>query len=198
MQKLLSERLQSRFEKGSDDWPWCEDILAYDNARLPQALIVSGKQSGQDEMVATGLASLQWLVEKQCSPEGLFAPIGSNGFHPRKAKAARFDQQPLEACATVSACLDAWRVTGEEKWAKEMWRAFTWFLGENHLQSPLYDQTTGGCRDGLHVDRPKENQGAESTLSFLLALVDMGALDNEIRLRDDIPLPMTFSEPART
>lgn len=184
LQRLLSERLLSRFEtNGGDDWPWCEDVLAYDNARLPQALIVSGHQMGHSEMVAAGLAPLRWLVEVQRSKDGMFAPIGSNGFYPRGGTMAQFDQQPIEACATVSACLDAWRVTGDEQWAREMWRAFSWFLGENHLEAALYDPATGGCRDGLHADRPNENQGAESTLSFLLALVEMGALDSEMRLR---------------
>ncbi|MGB5810785.1 MAG: glycosyltransferase family 4 protein [Polyangiales bacterium] len=186
LQKRLSERLLSGFKtEGGGDWPWCEDIVAYDNARLPQALIVSGKQLGHQEMVATGLGSLHWLNELQSSEEGYFAPIGSNGFYPRQAERALFDQQPLEACATVSACLDAWRVTGDEKWAHEMWHAFKWFLGENQLHASLYDPTTGGCRDGLHPDRPNENQGAESTLSFLLALTEMSALDSEMRLRDE-------------
>ena len=186
LQKRLSEQLLSRFESNGDaDWPWCEDILAYDNARLPQALIVSGKQLGHREMVAAGLGSLHWLNEIQSSEEGYFAPIGSNGFYPRQAERALFDQQPLAACATVSACLAAWRVTGDEKWAHEMWHAFKWFLGENQLHASLYDPTTGGCRDGLHPDRPNENQGAESTLSFLLALTDMSALDSEMRLRDE-------------
>ncbi len=186
LQKQLSEQLLSRFQThGADDWPWCEDVIAYDNARLPQALIVSGKQMGNREMVAAGLESLRWLNELQRSEEGYFAPIGSNGFYPRHGERARFDQQPLEACATISACLDAWRVTGDEEWPREMWRAFSWFLGENQLQAPLYDPTTGGCLDGLHPDRPNENQGAESTLSFLIALTEMSALDSEKQLRDE-------------
>lgn len=184
LQRMLSERLLSRFQTdGTAEWPWCEDAVTYDNARLPQALIVSGHQLGHSEMVAAGLASLEWLVELQRSKEGLFSPIGSNGFYPRGAERAHFDQQPLEACATVSACLDAWRVTDDRRWTREMWSAFRWFMGENRLQASLYDPSTGGCRDGLHVDRPNENQGAESTLSFLLALTDMGALDTEMRLR---------------
>jgi hypothetical protein len=199
LQKRLSERLLSRFEtEGGGDWPWCEDIVAYDNARLPQALIVSGNRLGHREMVAAGLGSLEWLNELQRSDEGYFAPIGSNGFYPRHAEKARFDQQPLEACATVSACLDAWRVTGDEKWAHEMWRGFSWFLGENQLRASLYDPTTGGCRDGLHPDRPNENQGAESTLSFLLALTEMGALDSEMRLRDDSAPVLPAGEGARS
>jgi glycosyltransferase involved in cell wall biosynthesis len=198
LQKRLSERLLSRFEtEAGGDWPWCEDILAYDNARMPQALIVSGNQLGHREMVAAGLRSLQWLNELQSSEEGYFAPVGSNGFYPRHAERARFDQQPIEACATVSACLDAWRVTGDEAWADEMWRAFSWFLGENQLHVSLYDPATGGCRDGLHPDRPNENQGAESTLSFLLALTEMGTLDSEIRLREKSAPALPTAEGSR-
>ena len=197
LQKMLAERLLARFQEGgSGEWPWCDDIVTYDNARLPQALIVSGHRLGRDEMIAAGLESLRWLLELQRSEEGLFDPVGSNGFYPRGGERARFDQQPLEACATVSACLEAWRVTGDAQWTREMWRAFGWFMGENQLQGSLYDPTTGGCRDGLERDRLNENQGAESTLSFLLALTDMGALDTEMRLRDEsAPVPATGESP---
>jgi glycosyltransferase involved in cell wall biosynthesis len=186
LQKLLSERLMSMFRtKGSDDWPWCEDSVTYDNARLPQALIVSGSRLRDPEMTATALRSLTWLAEIQRSKEGYFAPIGSNGFYARASEKARFDQQPIEACGMVSACLDAWRFSGDEHWADEMRRAFRWFLGENQLQSSLYDPATGGCHDGLHPERPNENQGAESTLAFLLALTDMNTLESEMCLRDE-------------
>jgi hypothetical protein len=134
-------------------------------------------------MVDVGLAAFDWLTDVQRAADGSYQPIGSNGFYPRGGTRAIFDQQPVEACATVSACLDAWRITGDGKWMNEMWRAFSWFLGENILHTSLYDPTTGGCRDGLHADRANENQGAESTLSFLLALVDMTALEAEVRLR---------------
>lgn len=184
-QKVLAERLLARFQAGHDaQWPWCEELVTYENARLPQALIVSGQLLDQPEMLAAGLRSLEWLTAVQRSEDGYFAPIGSNGFYQRNAERALFDQQPVEACATVSACLDAWRVTGDPKWSSEMRLAFNWFLGENHLQVSLYDPTTGGCRDGLHADRPNENQGAESTLSFLLARADMASLDSEMRLRE--------------
>jgi hypothetical protein len=113
----------------------------------------------------------------QCSEDGYFAPIGSNGFYRRGGRKALYDQQPIEACGMVSACLDAGRVTGDPEWAPQARRAFGWFLGQNHLQQPLYDATTGGCRDGLHADRVNRNQGAESTLSFLLALAEMRSAD---------------------
>jgi hypothetical protein len=128
---------------------------------------------GDDDMTATGLRSLEWLASVQCSSDGHFAPIGSNGFYQRGETKASFDQQPVEACAMVSACIEARRITGDDHWLDHARRAFSWFLGQNQLRQSLYDPTTGGCRDGLHVDRVNENQGAESTLSFLIALCEM-------------------------
>ncbi len=183
LQRSLSSHLLVSFPRNSGQtWPWCEESLTYDNARLPQALIVSGRSLGDEELVETGLATLMWLCKTQTSKDGSFAPIGSNGFYRRGETKAVFDQQPVDACATVSACLDAWHVTGDEMWSREMWRAFSWFLGENESNTPLYDPLTKGCRDGLHPDRANENQGAESTLSFLLGLMDMRALAAEMRL----------------
>jgi len=183
LQRVLSRQLLARFPRGLEQaWPWCEDSLTYDNARLPQALIVSGHSLGDEELVSTGLGALKWLNTIQSSENGAFAPVGSNGFYRRGETKARYDQQPVDACATVSACLEAWHVTGDELWAREMWRAFSWFLGENDANSSLYDPMTHGCRDGLHPERPNENQGAESTLCFLLGLVDMRALATEMRL----------------
>ena len=178
VRRTLAERLLDLSRRsGSAEWPWFEDRLTYSNARLPQALLVSGGRMGNEEMTAVATCSLAWLASIQCAEDGSFAPIGSNGFYRRGAPKALFDQQPLEACGMVSACLDAGRVTGEARWAEHARRAFGWFLGENHLQATLYDATTGGCRDGLHPDRVNENQGAESTLSFLMALAEMRSAD---------------------
>jgi hypothetical protein len=174
----LAERLLDLYRRASDGtWPWFEDRVTYANARLSQALIVSGAWMEHEEMKAAGTRSLRWLAEIQCSEDGYFTPIGSNGFYRRNGRKALFDQQPLEACGMVSACLEAGRVTGDGRWAPHARRAFSWFLGQNHLQQPLYDPATGGCRDGLHADRVNENQGAESTLSFLLALAEMRSAD---------------------
>ena len=170
----LAERLLDLYRRASrPTWPWFEERATYCNARLSQALLVSGALMERDEMKAAGLASLEWLASVQRSPDGYFAPIGSNGFYEQGGTKAAFDQQPVEAHSMVSACLLAQRVTGEGRWGAEARRAFNWFLGQNQLQQSLYDPATGGCRDGLHADRPNENQGAESTLSFLLALVEM-------------------------
>jgi glycosyltransferase involved in cell wall biosynthesis len=174
--KVLSERLLNLYRRtGRPDFPWFEDRLTYCNARLPNALLVSGAWMEHDEMIAAGLRSLAFLVAEQRSAEGYFAPIGSNGFYVRGGRRAAFDQQPVEACATISACLEAQRITGDAQWAEHARRAFNWFVGENQLERPLYDPQTGGCRDGLHADRVNENQGAESSLCFLLSLLEMRA-----------------------
>ncbi len=174
VRKDLVDRLVELFNKASaPDWTWFESVVTYSNARLPQALIISGSAMGSEPVTRIGLDSLSWLVQQQTSDRDLFSPIGSNGFYARGGPKAEFDQQPVEAASMVSASLDALRVTRQPIWAENACRAFDWFLGKNHLQRPLYDGATGGCRDGLHADRPNENQGAESTLSFLLALTEM-------------------------
>jgi glycosyltransferase involved in cell wall biosynthesis len=175
---LANRLLNSYRSSRSEEWKWFESGLAYSNARLPQALIRAGMRAGNEEMVTAGLEALDWLVTIQrCEVKGHFVPIGSHGFYSRTTEKARFDQQPVEACAVVSACLQAYRATGKSRWRKEAWTAFNWFLGDNDLQIALYDPTTGGCRDGLHPDRANENQGAESTLSFLMALLEMRHLE---------------------
>jgi hypothetical protein len=176
----IANRLLTLFRQTDQpEWPWCEDRVTYCNARLPQALIATGSWLGDEEMSATGIRSLEWLMTIQRTPDGYFAPVGTRGFFERGMTAAVFDQQPVDACATVSACMHAFRTTGDHRWAEHARGAFTWFLGQNQLQQPLYDALSGGCRDALHVDRVNENQGAESTLSFLLALMDMRA--DEVR-----------------
>jgi uncharacterized protein YyaL (SSP411 family) len=176
----IAERLLGLFRRTDGvDWPWFENRVTYCNARLPQALIASSAWTGNAQMMTTGLRSLEWLMTIQRTAEGYFSPVGTNGFFERGMTAAMFDQQPVEACATVSACMHAFRATGDHAHADHARRAFTWFLGQNQLQQSLYDPLTGGCRDALHADRINENEGAESTLSFLLALVEMRA--DEVR-----------------
>jgi hypothetical protein len=175
VRNALADRLLDIYERShSETWHWFEKSLSYSNARLPQALILAGWRSDNRRMIEAGIESLEWLVAAQHRGDAeTFVPIGSNGFYTEGKEKARFDQQPLEACATISACLEAYRLTHEERWREEAHRIFRWFLGKNDLQVPLYDATTGGCRDGLHPDRVNENQGAESTLSFLMALLEM-------------------------
>jgi glycosyltransferase involved in cell wall biosynthesis len=171
----LANRLLDIYERShSETWKWFEKSLSYSNARLPQALILAGWRSDNQRMIEAGMDSLKWLVAEQHRDDAeVFVPIGSNGFFIEGSEKARFDQQPVEACATVSACLEVYRLTEEGYWSEEAQRVFRWFLGKNDLRVPLYDETTGGCKDGLHPDRINENQGAESTLSFLMALLEM-------------------------
>jgi glycosyltransferase involved in cell wall biosynthesis len=178
VRSALSRRLLGMYESiRRPDWKWFENVVAYGNARLPQALLLVGSACSDDRMISAGLEALDWLSSTQCCEiNHHFVPIGSQGFYRQDGEKARFDQQPLEAAGAVSACLQAYRVTGDTRWRNEAWSAFNWFLGDNDLQLPLYDSATGGCRDGLHPDRANENQGAESTLSFLMALVEMRSL----------------------
>jgi hypothetical protein len=155
-------------------------MVSYANAKLPHAMILSGRCMNDQAMVALGLKTLRWLVKVQTSEGGSFRPVGSNGFYPRGKARALFDQQPIEAQATVSACIEAYHATGDRYWVTEAHRAFEWFLGRNDLGMALYDPGTGGCRDGLHMDRLSQNQGAESTLAFLLALAEKQALQNTL------------------
>jgi len=194
VREQLAGRLLSLYQsRRSDEWRWYEEVLTYCNAALPHALLMCGQSIPNNAMTEAGLESLSWLADLQrADPAGThFVPIGSNGFYQRGGARARFDQQPVEAQAMVSACLEAARITGDKRWRKEARRAFEWFLGRNDLNLPIYDPTTGGCRDGLHPDRANENQGAESTLAFIQALLELRLAENalqslfELRLADN-------------
>jgi glycosyltransferase involved in cell wall biosynthesis len=174
IEAILVERLMDLYKHNSTpDWPWFEDILSYSNAKIPHALFLCGHRLLNNDMKDVALKALDWLTTVQQSREGYFEPIGSNGFYRRGGERAHFDQQPIEAYGMILACLETYRVTGDERWYKEAERAFEWFLGRNNGRLPIYDTTTGGCCDSLHSDRVNENQGAESTLAFLLSLLEM-------------------------
>ncbi len=183
VRSALSRRLLEMYESiRRPEWKWFENVVAYGNARLPQAMLIAGSASSDDRMVSDGLEALDWLLGTQhCETNHHFVPIGSQGFYHQGGAKARFDQQPIEAAGAVSACLAAYRITGDNRWHSEAWSAFNWFLGDNDLQLPLYDSVTGGCRDGLHPERANQNQGAESTLSFLMALLEMHSLQKSER-----------------
>jgi glycosyltransferase involved in cell wall biosynthesis len=189
----LANRLLDIYERShTDTWRWFEKSLSYSNARLSQALILAGWRSDNQRMIEAGMDSLKWLVaEQHRGDKNVFVPIGSNGFFIEGSEKARFDQQPVEACATVSTCLEVYRLTEENLWLEEARIAFRWFLGVNDLLIPLYDAATGGCRDGLHPDRVNENQGAESTLSFLMALLEMQAV--KVTTADELQQGMSIS-----
>jgi glycosyltransferase involved in cell wall biosynthesis len=176
VREQLAGRLLKLYQMNrADEWRWYEESLTYCNAALPHALLMCGQGIPNNDMSEAGLESLSWLADLQRAEEagGHFVPIGSNGFYQRGGERARFDQQPVEAQAMVSACLEAHRITGNKSWYKEARCAFDWFLGRNDLDLPIYDPTTGGCRDGLHPDRPNENQGAESSLAYLQAVLEL-------------------------
>lgn len=169
----LGQRLVDHFaHKNDKDWQWFEDILTYDNAKIPHALIEAGAFLGRDDMVDVGLRSLGWLSKVQRSSSGTFQPIGNQGFYRRGQPIPTHDQQPLEAWATVSACLSAASVTDRDHWEAEADLALAWFLGRNALRTPVVDLRTGACHDGVQFDRVNRNRGAESTLAWLLAATE--------------------------
>jgi glycosyltransferase involved in cell wall biosynthesis len=181
VRETLMLRLMDLFERSArPDWPWFEEVLSYDNAKLAHALILSGRATGQTAVYERGMQALRWLVQIQTAENGDFRPIGSNGFYPRGGARANFDQQPVEAHAMVSACLEAYRASNDAWWHEQAQRAFDWFLGWNDLGLELYSPSTGGCRDALHVDRVNQNQGAESTLAFLLSLAELRLTQNAV------------------
>ena len=188
-ESLTAKLMQRYVDTATDEWQWFEEVVSYANAKLPHALILSARCLKNATMLELGLKTLRWLLGVQTSGAGAFRPVGSNGFYRRGGEAAQFDQQPIEAQATVSACIEAYHATNDLFWVAEARRAFEWFLGRNDLGLALYDPGTGGCRDGLHVDRLSQNQGAESTLAFLLALAEKRALQNALT---------SFKEPQET
>jgi hypothetical protein len=179
----FTQRLIDIFDRtATDEWPWFEASLSYANALLPHVLILSGRWAENQRAFDIGLQSLRWLVSVQRAPQGHFRPIGSEGFYVRGQKRADFDQQPIEAHSTISACLEAYRSTDDASWHEDARIAFEWFLGRNDLGLSLYDSKTGGCCDGLHVDRVNQNQGAESTLAYLIALSEMELLEHDLKV----------------
>lgn len=171
---LLADKLLALFQRaGTADWVWFEEGLSYDNARLSQALIITGTALRRQDYLDAGLRSLRWLLAQQTSASGQFRPVGTEGFHDVRRQPRNFDQQPVEAAATIAASLAAWRADRDPEWKAEAAKAFAWFLGSNDLSIPLVDLETGSCRDGLHPDRANENRGGESVVSYLLGLSEI-------------------------
>jgi glycosyltransferase involved in cell wall biosynthesis len=191
LQYLLADRLMALLARvETADWIWFEEGLAYDNARLSQALIATGTSTGRQSYVAAGVRSLRWLMTMQTAASGVFRPVGSQSFGEHRQRPRPFDQQPLEATATIAACLAAWRAGGDPMWRALAMRAFAWFLGSNDLAASLIDLETGSCCDGLHPGRVNENRGGESVVSYLLGLAQIRALDRHAApARDASTLP---------
>jgi glycosyltransferase involved in cell wall biosynthesis len=175
-EKLAKKLFELYRANVTKDWPWIENTVNYANAKIPQAMILSGRWLCNSEMIQDGLQSLEWLLDIQTDSRGHFAPIGNHGWYSKDGSRARFDQQPIEAQNMIDACIEAYKVTGDQKWIEESRMCFDWFLGRNDLNIPLYDYSTGGCRDGLTADGANQNEGAESTLAWLLSLFDIYSL----------------------
>jgi glycosyltransferase involved in cell wall biosynthesis len=175
LKSKLGERLLSSFrENSSDDWLWCEDVVSYENGRLPQALISLGADIDSEEMKTWGIKTLNWLLELQTDREkGHLSLIGNNGWLKRGGKKANFDQQPVESAALIDACYEAYKTTSERDFLERIKWCYNWFLGDNDINETLYDFKTGGCRDGIHSSRLNLNEGAESLLSWLSVLLLM-------------------------
>ncbi len=188
LETLATQLLRLYRENSGPDWGWFEQSLSYDNAALSHALILGGRALADDAMLGSGIDSLRWLAAAQTSSRGHFQPVGTDRIYQRGTAKPVFDQQPIEAYSTVSACLEAYRTTKDRRWYDEAKKAFQWFLGANDLGIPLYEPSNGGCYDGLHVDRVNRNQGAESTIAFLLSLCEMTDTANVIEsFKEPIP-----------
>ncbi len=177
IREVLADRLFNQFKNNAkDDWPWLENSLNYANGKLPHALLLSGEPMQRNDIIEMGLKSLKWLLAVQTEDKH-FVPIGSNGWYEKGASRARFDQQPIEANAMIEACIEAFNITRDREWFENAAMCFNWFLGQNDLNMSLYDPKTGGCRDGLMADGINQNEGAESTLAWLLSLIALQKLN---------------------
>lgn len=181
VREILADKLFNQFKNNeSESWPWLENTLNYANGKLPHALLLSGQWIQRSDMIDMGLTSLKWLLTIQ-TEQGHFVPIGNNGWYEKDGPKARFDQQPIEANAMIEACVEAFNITRDNTWIDNAVMCFQWFLGHNDLNMPLYDAKTGGCRDGLMADGINNNEGAESSLAWLLSLMTLQKLyDDEI------------------
>ena len=186
VREIIANRLFNQFKNNATDgWPWLENALNYANGKLSHALLLSGQWMQRSDMVDMGLRSLKWLLTIQ-TEDNHFVPIGNKGWYEKDGTRARFDQQPIEANAMIGACVEAFNITQDKTWIDSAVMCFNWFLGHNDLNMPLYDPKTGGCRDGLMADGINQNEGAESTLAWLLSLMTLQKLYADEILRQPL------------
>jgi glycosyltransferase involved in cell wall biosynthesis len=179
-QEILAEKLYTLYIGNfKPDWPWFEDKLTYANANLSHGLIIAGHRLSRLDIFEAGIFSLEWIIEKQMSSEGHISVIGNQDWHKKNGKRSKFDQQPIEIMNLVQTCATAFRFTGDKKWIKMARKCFSWFLGQNDLGIQLYNYQTGGCKDGLQSQGVNANEGAESTLSWMISLLTMYKLFEE-------------------
>jgi glycosyltransferase involved in cell wall biosynthesis len=188
IQEILAEKLYTLYKDNSkQDWPWFEDKLTYANANLSHGLIIAGHRTSRHDIFETGISSLEWLIEKQLSIEGHISLIGNKNWQKQNEEEIKFDQQPIEIMSLVQACATAFKFTADKKWINMSRKCFSWFLGQNDLGVQIYNYQTGGCRDGLHSQGTNANEGAESTLAWLISLISMYQLFGEGVLAKEIP-----------
>ena len=182
---LMADRLVAQCEAVRDDhWVWFEDEMTYSNARLPHALLCAYRLFGHERTLRTAEDTLRFL-DRMTTRDGLFVPIGTEGWADRHGTRALYDQQPVEAGTMVEAATLAHTLTGHDDYRRMARRAFDWFTGRNTLGKPLADFADGSCCDGLHTDRVNMNRGGESTVSLLLAAQCMDDMDDGRRTTDD-------------
>lgn len=171
--KKLAGSLADQYDHFTDgDWHWFEDSMTYCNAILPWAMMLAYKVTRKDRFDRIGLESLHFL-ESKTSSNGHFKPIGCKGWLNKGKEPAAYDEQPVEACETMLAYIDAYKITGNEIWLDRAKTCFSWYCGKNSKNLSLIDAETGGCYDGIESDRLNLNQGAESIVSFWVACVEM-------------------------
>ena len=177
--RQLSQRLTTAIQVTSQPgWSWYESYLTYCNAVIPHSLLVASRITEDESLATIGQETLEWLWNIQVDENGLFEPIGSTRAFLRGEKRPQFDQQPVEVSTMISACIEAWKITREEKWRERANQAFSWFEGMNWLGQTMIDTETGACFDGLQQFSINQNQGAESTVSFLMSCAEMRVLNN--------------------
>jgi hypothetical protein len=173
----LGARLREQFAAvRRDGWIWFEEVLAYDNARLPEALVRAGRRLDDPAMSEDGIVALDWLDRLQTNEAGQFRPVGTDSFGRKFSAPLPYDQQPVEAWATIDAATAAFQHSNDRRWIDVAWRAYRWYMGDNDLDVPIASSGDGGCFDGLMSDRVNLNQGAESVLSFQFACCAMQRL----------------------
>lgn len=196
--EVLGERLYKQFAGyATDEWPWLEEVVTYDNAKLPHALLLAGEMLNRDDMKKEGLRAIDWLLKQQVDDAGVVSLIGNDGWLHRDGRRARFDQQPVEAMALVEACVEAGRITGDSNWVDQARICLGWFTGANELGVSLVDSDTGGCCDGLHTSGLNINQGAESTLAWVIAALTICSLDDDTATIEDIADATRLAEASR-
>ena len=180
MFEVLAGKLVAKFGTPDVEWPWPYHVLTYENPIVALGLITAGRRLGNDMLVAKGCAVLDWLVDVQTGDGGVFSPIGNQNWWPRGGERSRFDQQPIEAASMIAAAAAAYKTTRRRRYVDAAEMAYGWFLGDNDTGIPIANPLSGGCFDGLTPSGPNQNQGAESTIMWLIALETMRELRRSI------------------